>query len=121
MKGVGGGLHLTVDRNGWVTWGWGGGVGIGGKGPRALGLSFGTYGPDMGSGLPRHQRPTEAELRALNTGWSVNLSAAIGVGIGATWPKGQPYTGTEFLLAAPGVGLTAGKSYELRRVEWLSW
>lgn len=110
-------MNVTLDRNGYITWGWAGGVGLGGKG---FGLSLGTYAGDAGT--PVHgTRPSAELLRTLNTGWSTNLSAAFGPGIGVNWPWHSQYTATELQLQVPGFGLSVGKSYDVTRVEMLSW
>ena len=80
-----------------------------------FGLSLGTYEGDPGTPV-RGTRPSAEQLRTLNTGWSTNLSAAFGPGIGANWPWHSQYTGQ-----VPGFGVAVGKSYEITRVEMLSW
>ncbi len=114
---IGGGVHFTLDRHGEITWGWGAGVGLGGKG---FGVSLGTFEGDAGT--PVHgTRPSPEQLRALTTGWSTNLSAAFGPGIGVNWPWHSEYTATELQLQVPGFGLSAGKSYYITTVDMLSW
>jgi hypothetical protein len=114
---VGGGLHVTIDRNGYITWGLAGGGGLGGKG---FGLSLGTYEGDPGT-MVHDTRPSADQLRGMNTGWSMNLSAAFGPGIGANWPWHSMYTATELQLQVPGFGLSVGHSWEIAKVDSLSW
>jgi RHS repeat-associated protein len=113
---VGGGIHVNVDRNGWVTLGPNVGVGLGGKG---TGLAFGTYDGDAGTEM-HGSRPTPGRLRALNRGWSMNLGAAVIVGIGVNWPQ-APWTATELLLQVPGFALTGSYSWEVGQIPWLAW
>jgi RHS repeat-associated protein len=110
--GLGGGVHITVDRNGYVTLGPAVGIGAGGKG---FGVALGSY---LGEG---GEVPTGPYLRTLDTGWSTNISVAAGPGIGWNFPWGSQFMGVEPQVALPGAGVTVGRSWEIGRVEWLSW
>ncbi len=121
FEGLGGGFHLTLDRYGALTWGGGGGVGLGGKG---FGIAWGTYGRDPargGAGIDRDARASPELLRQLNTGLAVNVSSAFGLGIGVAYPYGQPWTATEPQISLPGAGLAVGYSWEIGQWDSLAW
>lgn len=112
MVGYGGGVHVTLDRNGHLTIGLAGGVGAGFK---SFGVSVGQYQNKYG------QRVSGAHLRTLNTGACINASVAAGAGYQINWPWSSEWVSLESQFALPGGGVTVGYSWEFTQIDWLSW